>query len=380
MKTRTFIDCVSVEIQAGKGGDGSASFRREACVPEGGPDGGDGGRGGDVILRATTNVNSLIDLYFEPILRAEDGFPGKGKRQVGRSGKPKIALIPCGTEVYDEVTGLKVADIVDDGQEVVIAKGGTGGMGNVHFATPTHQAPTEHTLGTKGEAFRMRFELKTIADAGLIGFPNAGKSSLLRCVSDAKPKVASYPFTTLNPIVGTIHFADFSQLRVADIPGIIEGASQGVGLGIDFLRHIARSRVLVYIIDMAGTDNRAPWDDYRKLRREIKQYDESLIKRPSVVLANKMDEAAAVENLPLFIKKTRTKPIALSATSPDDPGVVQFKNFLHDLLRPLPPHAAKPARAKAAAKKAPSTLNRQGEVSAAALAKASFFDFSKKSK
>ena len=336
MKTRTFVDHVKVHARAGKGGDGSCSFRREACVPEGGPDGGDGGRGGHVIFKGNRDTDSLIALYFAPQLFAEDGVAGRGQKMYGRVGSDLVVPVPCGTEIFNAETGVLMADIVEHGQEVVLAKGGKGGLGNVHFRTSTHQVPTEHTPGDPGEEFRLRLELKTIADAGLLGFPNAGKSSLLACVSEARPKIASYPFTTLNPIVGTLQYPDFSQLRMADVPGIIEGASDGVGLGIDFLKHIARSRVLVYVIDMAGTDNRQPWDDYLKLRREISQYDAALLERPSLVLANKMDEDAAVENLPRFIAETGVTPIAICAIDADDPGIAQVKQTLWDILRPEP--------------------------------------------
>jgi GTP-binding protein len=366
---------VSIHVRAGRGGDGCCSFRREACVPEGGPDGGDGGRGGHVIFKGSRNVDSLIALYFAPQVWAEDGVQGRGQKMHGRMGHDLYVPVPCGTEAYDAETGAFLAEVLEHDQEVVVATGGKGGLGNVHFRTSTHQVPTEHTPGDAGQEFRMRLELKTIADAGLLGFPNAGKSSLLACISDAHPKIASYPFTTLNPIVGTVEYPDFSQLRVADVPGIIEGASSGVGLGIDFLRHIARSRVLVYIIDMAGTDNREPWDDYRKLRREIEQYDAALLERPSLVLANKMDEAAAVVNLPKFVKKTRVKPIRMSALGADDEGVAQFKQALWDILKPEPkgiwthvsaPHPAAPAAA-------------EGDIiPEEALLRAPFLDFTRK--
>ena len=327
---------MTVQVRAGKGGDGSSSFRREACVPEGGPDGGDGGRGGHVIFCGSHDVDSLIALYFAPLLFAEDGVAGRGQKMYGRAGNDLYVPVPCGTSVFDAETGALVADVVEDGQEVILAHGGKGGLGNVHFKTSTHQVPTEHTPGELGEEFRLRLELKTIADAGLLGFPNAGKSSLLACVSEARPKIASYPFTTLNPIVGTIRYPDFSQLRVADVPGIIEGAASGVGLGIDFLKHIARSSVLVYVIDMAGTDNRKPWDDYLTLRREIEQHDAALLARPALVLANKMDEDEAIANLPRFVKKTGVSPLPLSALDPADAGVAAFKQRLWDLLKPVP--------------------------------------------
>ncbi|MBO7688460.1 MAG: GTPase ObgE [Kiritimatiellae bacterium] len=350
MKTRTFIDQVDVTVRSGKGGDGSASFRREALVAFGGPDGGDGGRGGDVVLRASTHVNSLISLYFDPKLYAEDGVPGSGKRCFGRRGKDLVVDVPCGTLVTDLDTGLVVADIVEPGQRVVIAKGGAGGYGNVHFKSSVNQAPTEHTPGGPAEERRLHFELKTIADAGLLGFPNAGKSSILTALSSATPKIASYPFTTLNPIVGTIEYDDFAQIRMADVPGIIEGASQGVGLGIAFLKHLERARVLVYMIDMAGTDNRKPWDDYRVLADEIAAFNAELPERPFLVVANKMDQAAARKNLKRFVKETGITPIALSCTPtlkdqreyadlkdyPGEVGLDAFKAALRKLVNPKP--------------------------------------------
>ena len=350
MKTRTFIDQVDVIVRSGKGGDGSASFRREALVAFGGPDGGDGGRGGDVVLRASTHVNSLISLYFDPKLIAEDGVPGSGKRCFGRRGKDLVVDVPCGTLVTDLDTGLVVADIVDPGQRVVIAKGGAGGYGNVHFKSAVNQAPTEHTPGGPAEERRLHFELKTIADAGLLGFPNAGKSSILTALSSATPKIASYPFTTLNPIVGTIEYDDFAQIRMADVPGIIEGASQGVGLGLAFLKHLERARVLVYMIDMAGTDNRKPWDDYRVLADEIAAFNAELPERPFLVVANKMDQAAARKNLKRFVKETGITPIALSCTPTlkdlreyadlkdysGEVGLEAFKAALRKLVNPKP--------------------------------------------
>jgi len=353
MKTRTFIDQVDVIVRSGKGGDGAASFRREALVAFGGPDGGDGGRGGDVVFRASTHVNSLISMYFDPHLFAEDGVPGSSRQCYGRRGKDLVVDVPPGTLVTDCETGLVVADIVTPGQTVVIAKGGAGGFGNIHFKSSVNQAPTEHTPGGAAEEKRLHLELKTIADAGLLGFPNAGKSSLLAALSSATPKIASYPFTTINPIVGTIEYPDFAQIRMADVPGIIEGASKGVGLGFAFLKHLERSRVLVYVIDMAGTDNRKPWDDYRTLAAEIAAYNADLPTRPALVVANKMDTPAARRNLKKFVSETGVEPIALSCD--DDAGASAafkklktlawfkgsvgldaFKQALRDLVKPAP--------------------------------------------
>jgi len=364
-------------VRAGKGGDGSSSFRREACVPEGGPDGGDGGRGGHVVFRGNRDTDSLIALYFAPQLFAEEGGGGRGQRMFGRNGKDLVVLVPCGTEVYDAESGVRLVDVVDHGQEVVIAKGGKGGLGNVHFRTSTHQVPTEHTPGDPGEESRLRLELKTIADAGLLGFPNAGKSSLLARISEARPKIASYPFTTLNPIVGTVEYPDFSQLRVADVPGIIEGAAEGVGLGIGFLKHLARSRVLIYVIDMAGTDNREPWADYRSLRREVQRYDASLLDRPSLVVANKMDEPAAVANFPLFVRKARVKPIPVSTVDSDDNGIAQFKRRLWEILTPEPKGAWRSA-AQSGEAAAADVPDDGGIVTEEALRRATFLDLTRK--
>ena len=350
MKTRTFIDQVEVEVRSGKGGDGSSSFRREALVAFGGPDGGDGGRGGDVVLRASTHVNSLISLYFEPRLFAENGVPGSGGRCFGRRGKDLIVDVPCGTMVTDAETGLFVADITNPGDTVIVAKGGAGGFGNVHFKSSVNQAPTEHTPGGAAEERRLKLELKTIADAGLLGFPNAGKSSLLARLSSATPKVAAYPFTTINPIVGTIECEDFAQIRMADVPGIIEGASRGVGLGLAFLKHLERSRVLVYVIDMAGTDNRKPWDDFAILSREIAEYNTELPERPFLVLANKMDRAVARRNLKRFVRETGIEPIAISCEPSlkdlreyadlkdyaGEVGMAAFLAKLRELVQPKP--------------------------------------------
>ena len=350
MKTRTFIDQVDVIVRSGKGGDGSASFRREALVAFGGPDGGDGGRGGDVVLRASTHVNSLISMFFEPHLFAENGVPGSGRQCAGKRGKDLVVDVPPGTLVTDCDTGDVVADITSPGERVVVARGGAGGFGNVHFKSSVNQAPTEHTPGGPAEERRLHLELKTIADAGLLGFPNAGKSSLLARLSAATPKIASYPFTTINPIVGTIEYPDWAQIRMADVPGIIEGASKGVGLGLAFLKHLERSRVLVYVIDMAGTDNRRPWDDYRVLSEEIAAYNDALPSRPSLVVANKMDRAAARRNLARFVKETGVTPIALSCEPSlkdlreyadlkgyaGPVGLDAFKDALRALVNPKP--------------------------------------------
>ena len=332
MKAKSFIDQVEVLVRSGKGGDGSMSMRREALVQFGGPDGGDGGRGGDVVFKASEHINSLLSLYYDPKCYAQDGGPGQGQKMYGKRGKDLVVPVPLGTEVYDADTGLLVADITEPGQSVVVAKGGAGGFGNVHFKSSVNQAPTEHTPGGAGEERRLRLELKTIADAGLLGFPNAGKSSLLAVLSSATPKIASYPFTTLNPIVGTVVYDDWAKIAIADVPGIIEGAAKGVGLGLAFLRHLERSKVLVYVIDMAGTDNREPWRDYEVLKKEIEEYSIELAGRPAVVVANKMDSDVAKENLPRFVKETGVTPVAVSCESRE--GLDEFREALRRIVNP----------------------------------------------
>ena len=332
MKAKTFIDQVEVLVRSGKGGDGSCSMRREALVIMGGPDGGDGGRGGDVVFKASEHINSLLSLYYDPKCFAQDGEAGKGQKMFGKRGKDLVIPVPLGTEVYDADTDLLVADITEPGQAVVVAKGGAGGFGNVHFKSSVNQAPTEHTPGGEAEEKRLRLELKTIADAGLLGFPNAGKSSLLSVLSSATPKIASYPFTTLNPVVGTIVYDDFAKIRMADVPGIIEGAAKGVGLGLAFLKHLERSKVLVYVIDMAGTDNREPWTDYKILKKEIDEYSAELAERPYLVVANKLDTVAAQENLARFKEETGVDPICISCESRE--GLETFKSALREIVQP----------------------------------------------
>ena len=341
MKAKTFIDQVEVQVRSGKGGDGAMSMRREALVEFGGPDGGDGGRGGDVVFKASEHINSLLSLYYDPKCYAQDGEGGKGQKMFGKRGKDLVVPVPLGTEVYDAETGLLVADITEPGQSVIVAKGGAGGFGNVHFKSSVNQAPTEHTPGGPAEERRLRLELKSIADAGLLGFPNAGKSSLLSALSSATPKIANYPFTTINPIVGTIRYDDYAKIAMADVPGIIEGAAKGVGLGLAFLKHLERSKVLVYVIDMAGTDNREPWEDYKILKKEIEEYSAELAERPFLVVGNKMDAIEEGEKVrgceggrvrERFESETGVKPIYISCTTRE--GLDVFKAELRKLVNP----------------------------------------------
>ena len=317
-----FVDRIKIFAQAGSGGRGCVSFRREKFVPRGGPDGGDGGRGGDVILRADHHVDSLANLFYEPIVRAKSGEHGKGKKMTGRAGTDKIVNVPAGTIVYpaeesqrstpinreqapnvqrptsnSEQPAIPIVDLTRDGEEFILCRGGAGGEGNVHFKSSRNRVPRQYTEGEEGEKGYFLLELRTIADAGLVGYPNAGKSTLLRKISAARPKVAAYPFTTLHPIVGVIEFPGYRRATIADIPGLIEGAHRGLGLGHEFLRHITRCGVLVFVIDIAGSEGRIPIEDLQNLRREIELYDPMLSDRLWLVVANKMDLPNAKENL-----------------------------------------------------------------------------------
>jgi len=329
VKVRKFVDSVTVFAAGGAGGNGCVSFRREKFVPRGGPDGGDGGRGGHVIFRGDRDEDSLIRLYFTPQQHAQNGGHGRGQRSHGRNGRDLIVRVPCGTLVYNKETGAVLGDVVAHDQELIVGRGGNGGRGNWHYRSATHQAPLEHTPGEPGAALTLQLELKLVSDAGLVGFPNAGKSSLISRLSDAHPKVAPYPFTTLNPIIGTLMFDDFTRVRVADIPGLIKGAHEGAGLGHGFLRHIERSRMLVFVIDMAGVDTRTPHEDYASLRRELTLHREDLVRHPCIVVANKMDLPEAAENLKAFKRKTRTRPIPVSALTGE--GIPELKREIYNL-------------------------------------------------
>lgn len=329
MKNARFIDVATLHARAGDGGNGCRSFRREKYVPKGGPDGGDGGRGGHVILKTDPNVTSLLHVFYQPHQVAERGVHGKGKKLYGKNGKDRIVPVPCGTVVRDTQTGSALADMVEPGETLIVARGGKGGLGNCHWTTSTHQAPTEHTPGEQGEQVLLQLELKIVADAGLVGFPNAGKSSLLTAISDAHPKIGAYPFTTLYPVLGTLVGEDYTRLTVADIPGLIEGAHQGIGLGHAFLRHIERAPILVVVVDMAGVDGRQPEDDYVHIREELRQHNPELIERPTLVVANKTDLPAAAENMKAFIQATGQSPLCVSAET--GAGVETLKEALFAL-------------------------------------------------
>jgi GTPase len=301
-----FVDRIKIYVKAGNGGNGCISFHREKFVPKGGPNGGNGGNGGSIIIRADVSRESLVDLKYQQHVTGQSGNPGQGSDKHGANGEDLIVLVPPGTIVLDlENDCYEVADLSAHGQELLVAHGGYGGRGNMSFATSTDRAPRKATPGTPGEERTLMLELKTIADAGLVGYPNAGKSSFLKIVSDAKPKTAPSPFTTLHPMVGVIEFEDYSRLTIADIPGLIEGASDNVGLGHHFLRHIERTRILIYVLDMACTDGREPWDDFVSLQNELEIYKPGLTSKPSIILANKMDEERSAETLKKLKKKTK---------------------------------------------------------------------------
>ena len=294
-----FVDKAKIHVKGGDGGNGCCSFRREKFVPRGGPDGGDGGLGGNIIIKTDPGEQSLVQFRFNQHYAAKHGVHGKGKTLHGKKSADVILKVPVGTIVRD-LNGNILADMDDVESEFIVAVGGKGGRGNPRFASSANRVPMECESGLPGEELDIEMELKTIADVGLVGFPNAGKSTLLSAVSDAHPKVAPYPFTTLHPIVGVVKYDDFARLTIADIPGLIDGAHDNVGLGHSFLRHIERTTVLVYVLDMAGTDGRDPWDDYTSLQEELELYMKGLSKRPSIIVANKMDVEVAKENLELL--------------------------------------------------------------------------------
>ena len=380
-----FVDHIRIHAKAGDGGDGSATFRRESFVPKGGPDGGDGGRGGSVILRADTHTDNLTAFFYEPIVKAKNGERGGNKQCFGKSALDKIVPVPIGTIVYrlpgeEKREGLEasvayrsdatfidfakspedeesaraqrpafdpdelemIADLTEPGQEYVLCAGGKGGIGNVHFKSSRNQAPTRYTEGVPGEEGDFYLELRKIADAGLVGYPNAGKSTLLGRISAAHPKIAPYPFTTLTPHIGVVELPGFRRVTVADIPGLIEGAHADVGLGHDFLRHIVRCKLLVFVLDMAGSEGREPIEDLQKLRKELDLYDPKLSERPWIVVANKMDLDGAAEKLRVFktrYRKLRVVPVAAG----EGKGIATLKKTLGELV------AAEPAGAEDAA-------------------------------
>jgi len=286
-----FIDEAKIYVKAGDGGNGCLAFRREKYVPRGGPSGGDGGRGGDIIMVASEHANTLLRYRFNPEHKAQRGRHGEGSNRTGHEGESIELEVPVGTVAYDEQSGEKLYDFTHAGERFLVARGGRGGKGNARFATATHQAPTEHQPGRPGQERRLRLELKLLADAGLVGFPNAGKSTLISRLSAARPKIADYPFTTLEPNLGVVKLDDFRSFVVADIPGLIEGAHLGHGLGTQFLRHIERTKLLVHMVDVSDATGRDPVEDFETVMRELASFNEDLAKKPMIVVASKMDAA-----------------------------------------------------------------------------------------
>jgi GTP-binding protein len=286
-----FIDEVRIYVKAGNGGNGCMAFRREKFVPRGGPSGGDGGRGGDVYLVASPHQNTLLHFRFNPEHKAERGRHGEGSNRTGHEGQSIDVLTPVGTVVYDAETGEKLHDFTTPGERFLVARGGRGGRGNARFATATHQAPTEHEPGHAGQERRLRLELKLLADVGLVGFPNAGKSTLISRLSAAHPKIADYPFTTLEPQLGVVQLDDFRSFVIADIPGLIEGAHLGQGLGIQFLRHVERTRVLAHLVDVSESSGREPVHDFEIIMQELAAFSEDLAAKPMLLVATKIDVA-----------------------------------------------------------------------------------------
>jgi GTP-binding protein len=323
-----FFDETKVLLKAGNGGDGCMSFLRQKYMPNGGPNGGNGGRGGEVILQADENVSDLRTFHFKKQWKAKNGEPGRGSDQNGRGGDPCILKVPLGTEVRDLNTGEIICELLEHEQEILLLEGGKGGRGNATFKSSTNQTPRQFTEGKPGMEGEFVFTLKTIADVGLVGFPNAGKSTLLNVLSNATPKIDSYPFTTLVPTVGVIDYPDdFRTVTMADVPGLIEGAAENRGLGHRFLRHVERCRLILFLLDLAGTDGRTPIDDFLHLQKELLDYDERLVAKEFFVVGNKIDEEESSKNLELFRKRfPEIKILPISAILED--GLNELKAHL----------------------------------------------------
>ena len=349
-----FVDRIKIHAKAGDGGNGCVSFRREKFVPKGGPDGGDGGKGGDIVLQTDIHTDNLVDFYYQPLLRAKSGQHGMGKDMYGKAAPDSIYKVPVGTVAYrtssrsseiptteattaDEEsprTSLDlemVADLTEPGQTFVLCRGGAGGKGNTHFKSSRNRVPRQFTEGDPGDEGDFLLELRTIADVGLVGYPNAGKSTLLGTVSAAHPKVAAYPFTTLNPIIGVVEFEGYQRVTMADIPGLIEGAHRNVGLGHDFLRHIVRCKLLVFVLDIAGSEGRNPIQDLQTLRRELDLYDPMLSLRPWMIVANKMDLPDASQNLEALKLRFADRTIVPICAEKNE-GITNFKQVLEEFF------------------------------------------------
>jgi len=334
-----FVDTARVFVKGGDGGDGIVAFRRELYVPFGGPAGGDGGKGGDVIFRVDEGLRTLMDFRYQKHFKAPKGERGKNKGQHGANAEDLIVRVPPGTVVYDDETGEMIADLTRHGQEVVVAKGGRGGRGNIRFSSPSNPAPHIAENGEEGQARWIRLELKVMADVGLVGFPSVGKSTLLSVVSKAKPKIGAYHFTTLTPNLGVVSLGDDRSFVMADLPGLIEGAHAGAGLGHEFLRHVERTRVIVHVVDISGMEGRDPFDDWVKINEELRLYNPKLAQRPQIVAANKMDMPEAAANLEAFRAKLKevapdVQVMPISALTRE--GVPELLYRIADMLDALP--------------------------------------------
>lgn len=332
-----FVDYAKIIIKSGDGGDGAVTFRREKYVSAGGPDGGDGGKGGDIYFEVDKNINTLIDFRFTKKFKAEDGQNGSGSHCYGKSGQDLYIKVPIGTTLKDNETGKVISDLSGDGQRELILKGGMGGKGNSHFATSTRQAPHFAIDGERGKEKEIILELKLLADVGLIGFPNVGKSTILSRVTSAKPKIADYHFTTIDPNLGVVKTEHGDSFVIADIPGIIEGASDGIGLGTQFLRHIERTRLLLHVIDVAGTEGRSPVEDFKKVNEELKKYSEKLSKRKQIIVANKVDsmqDEDLYKDLEKLAKENNLEIFKISAVTGE--GLNNLLNHVSNTIKTLP--------------------------------------------
>lgn len=330
-----FVDELTIKLIAGSGGDGCTSFRREKFVPMGGPDGGNGGKGASIIFKVDKNLKTLIDLSYKKIIKADKGENGKGSNKYGKNAQDIIIKVPAGTTIYDANTNEVIADLINDDEECIVAKGGRGGKGNKSFATHDLPAPKFSENGEPGEEKLVRLELKVLADVGLIGMPSVGKSTLLSIISSAQPKIAAYHFTTLSPNLGVVKLKNGTSFVMADLPGLIEGASEGVGLGTEFLRHAMRTKILAHVIDMGSMEGRNPIDDYKVIRKEIEKYNDLLKNKKEIIVANKMDLENAGDNLKAF-KKEFPNATIIEISCMNNSGIDNLINVLADTLDTLP--------------------------------------------
>jgi len=326
-----FIDEAMITVQSGDGGKGCVSFRREKFIPRGGPDGGDGGKGGDIILSTTSRKRTLYHFKYQKHFKAENGSHGQGKQKTGKNGRNLTIELPPGTLVIDADTGHLIKDLVETGETFVILKGGRGGQGNTKFKTSTHRTPRFAQPGEPGETRTLKLELKLLADVGIIGLPNAGKSTLISAISSARPKIANYPFTTLAPSLGVVQTGWSESFVVADIPGLIKGAHQGTGLGIKFLRHIERTRILVHLIDASSIDQDDPLDQYHTINQELAMYDEKLAKKPQIVVLNKLDLSGVRKSADIFQSAVKDKEVVFISALTGQ-GLEQLKSQIVQLL------------------------------------------------